>query len=1293
MSEIADLIKVMQEQMQRQEERHQQQEERHQQEKERHRQQEERQEERHQRQLDLIQKQLDEQRKSGGTFTSQQQTPPFPAFDSTAELWKDYLLRFKTFVSANSVSDDKLALVFLTNQTSDTYKLINNYASQQDTPTTADNMQFSNIAEFMSQHYDPTKFTVRERYKFWSSIKRKPGETPTELAARVRQMATTCDFPAIKNPLDEAMRTCFICAINNEAVLKSVFREPEEKLTFSKAVDIATEVEEAAKTAKAQVYSKPEEVHKIQAKKQYHHHQKSSPSSKQPSSTQTQCYCCGKKGHAMKDCRLSNPVCKFCGRKGHIEAACITKQKSSKVSLVTKPTINKLDDTTTSSPSVPVTINNRKFPFLVDTGASCNLLSRSTWKKIGTPRLQKDETRPLISASNDVIPTTGTTDLKVTVTTEDGHTHSQVLPFTVTDELDILGTNAINSLQLTILNNPVKVHVDNILTVRSDQHLQQSCLQICKEFPDLWKQELGRLKDYQLEVKFKPDVTPRFCKPRTVPFAVQEDLNQAYDAGIAKGIWEPTIFNEYGTPVVPVRKQSLPNQPTPSVRVCGDYSVFINAQLETHRQPMPLPEDLMRRLGGTHYFSKVDLADAYNQIELGPESQKRLALSTHRGVLLQKRLPFGISSATGYFQDIMNQLTSDLTGVAVYLDDILISGTTAEDHLNNLRQLLKRLNDKGLRCRIEKCVFAEDSVTYLGHTISRNGISKGPKADAVTKMPAPSNVTQLRSFLGSVQFYKFLTDLSTISGPLYHLTEKNIKWKWDQPQEDAFKKLKQMLTDNTVLAHFDPSCPVGISCDASDAGVGAVLFHRYKDNTERPIANASKTLTATQKRYPQIQKEALSIIFALKKFHQFLYGRKFILVTDHKPLISMFGPNTATPVLAANRLARWSLMLSQYNYTIEYRPTKQHGNADALSRLPAGPDLSFDGEEGDNDVDTVCTIRTISSQLQPYSRNQLKDSTNKDPVISEVKRYVREGWPQHIDKPEVQEFKKYSSSLFVYPSTKATTTLLEEDFAHFGYPHTIVSDNATTFSSAEFQEWCHYRGIKHLTGAPYHPATNGAAERLVQSFKQSMKKSKLPPRPALQEFLMQYRRTPLNTGFSPSQLLNGRQIRTKIDSLLPSPAHIAQERQSTDATKSQQKEQFTVQHVRTRYSVGTPCYALYCGPRHTNSPRWVPATVTKVHGTRSFTVKVHPRGPLWKRHWEQLRPRYGISEDADPGFNYGDRPTPTIDNSTPAPQKDESTTQPPSDETNQQTVPEYGRHNPRRSGRNRKPRHPCNMNC
>ena len=154
-------------------------------------------------------------------MTSQHQTPPVPAFDSTAELWKDYLLRFETFVNANSVPNEKEAHVYLTNQTSGTYKLITNYASQQDVPTTVKAMQFSDITDFMSSHYDPTQITARERYKFWSTIKRKPRETSTELAARIRQMATTCDFPATKNLLDEAMRTSFICAINSAAILTS----------------------------------------------------------------------------------------------------------------------------------------------------------------------------------------------------------------------------------------------------------------------------------------------------------------------------------------------------------------------------------------------------------------------------------------------------------------------------------------------------------------------------------------------------------------------------------------------------------------------------------------------------------------------------------------------------------------------------------------------------------------------------------------------------------------------------------------------------------------------------------------------------------------------------------------------------------------------------------------------------------------------------------------------------------------------------------------------------------------
>ena len=169
-------------------------------------------------------------------------------------------------------------------------------------------------------------------------------------------------------------------------------------------------------------------------------------------------------------------------------------------------------------------------------------------------------------------------------------------------------------------------------------------------------------------------------------------------------------------------------------------------------------------------------------------------------------------------------------------------------------------------------------------------------------MPTPKNISTLKSFLASVQFYsKFLPPyFSEITEPLYKLTRKGQQWKWGEEEATSFKKIKQLLCTETVLAHYDPSHPLGLSCDASECGIGAVLFYRFADRSERTILNISKILSATQKRYSQIQKEALSLVYALKKFHQFLYGRKFIVVTDHKPLVTLFAPDKGTPAMAAN---------------------------------------------------------------------------------------------------------------------------------------------------------------------------------------------------------------------------------------------------------------------------------------------------------------------------------------------------------------------------------------------------------
>ena len=1320
--------------------------------------------------------------------------PKFSSFDSTSELWKDYRARFLTFVGANSIPKEKEAKVFLTNQSTVNYKLLGTLAAQQSPPIDVNNLTLDEIDKFMEEQFDPRRFIVRERFKFWSDMGRKPGETIQELAARIRQDAATCDFSSIKKPQDEAMRTRFMCSISNEAVLKALFKVPDNELTFSKAIQIALETEDAAKVAKETVHgSKSDSVMKINQKKNTVKESKGSASTKPVNEIfKGNCIRCGKSGHRPKDCYFKNSKCHFCQKIGHIEAACLVK-KSRKEKTVPGQCVSHIRDKsyrrvkTVHSDALTVTlhIKEKQFTFEVDTGSRDSFCSTAIWESLGKPEL-KPAYRCYYSASENRLPVKGYFSVNGQCNTSE----ATVIYYNVIEleNFNVLGRKNIRRLDIDVnalLKACENSEINQVKTEIGTEvlELQRACKGLCNEFSEIFKPELGCLKDLELEVAFKSDATPIFCKPRTVPFAIVDDLNQAIEVGIKRGIWEPTQFCEYGTLVVPVRKASMPGKKS-KLRVCGDYSVTANQQLEIHRHPMPNPEYLMQKLSGGFCFTKIDLADAYNQIKLRPESQRKLALSTHRGVLLQKRMPFGIISAPGYFQEIMEQLTSDLEGVAVFLDDILVSGSSAKAHEDNLRALLKRLQEKGLRCKLEKCSFAQPSVEYLGYTLSSEGIAKGHKVEAILKMPPPINVSEIRSFLGSVQFYgKWIPNMSTLAAPLNLLLKKDSPWKWGAEQQRAFQKLKEVLSSDLILAHFDPSVPIGVSCDASEVGIGAVLFHRYPDGTERPIAHASKTLTETQKRYNPIQREALAIIFGLKKFHHFLYGRKFIVITDHKPLMSVFSPTKGTPTLAANRLARWALTLNQYDYCIEYRKTADHGNADVLSRLPVGEDKTFDREEDYQDFNMVCTVKLVSRQLNPTDPGLMAKESSKDPIISTVMRYTKEGWPQDSSE-ETKHYKKNESSLSVdsgclflgsrivipdrlrdevlkllhlghfgmqrmkqlartvvywphinedieklcrsciscaehqnkppkvanhpwmlpekpwsrlhldhainfmgsnwlvlidafskYPcihptgsvSTKTTIEILEKDFAHFGNPHTIVTDNAPTFLSEEFQEWCKRRGIAHLTGAPYHPATNGAAERLVQTFKQSLRKSSLPPKSALQEFLMQYRRTPLESGFSPSELLNSRQIRCEIDALVPTPAQIVQSKQSR--VSMLQERRSNRKSKAHNFKVGDSCYALYYGPKRNKDPRWVPAVVTKVFGTRSVNVKVYPRGPTWRRHIDQLQPRHVTEEDLEPG----DSPILDLQENTKEPRKRRNPRHP--------TNNEYGPLNPRRSKR------------
>ena len=252
----------------------------------------------------------------------------------------------------------------------------------------------------------------------------------------------------------------------------------------------------------------------------------------------------------------------------------------------------------------------------------------------------------------------------------------------------------------------------------------------------------------------------------------------------------------------------------------------------------------------------------------------------------------------------MESLLCDIPGVLVYLDDILITGPTDADHLKSLQEALSRLEKVGLRLQKQKCSFMASSVSYLGYQIDKEGLHPlESKLEAIKQAPQPRNVTELLSFLGLLTYYgKFLPHLPTMLAPLYKLLRQNVSWKWTSKQHNAFKKSKEMLTSSQVLVHFNPELDLILACDASSYGIGAVLTHRMNDGVERPIAFASRTLTDSEQRYAQIEREALACVFGVKKFHSYLYGHHFTLITDHKPLLALFSEHRAVPTQASSRI-------------------------------------------------------------------------------------------------------------------------------------------------------------------------------------------------------------------------------------------------------------------------------------------------------------------------------------------------------------------------------------------------------
>ena len=464
MSETAQLITVLQQQMAAQQKQHQEQMQN------------------HQEQMQTLQ---DQNQKLLAALTTSTQgggntvvtIPSFTPFDSSNELWSDYWARFITFTGVHSIPEAKQAQVFLTNQTSVTYKLLSNYASQLTPSKDINQLSIAEIVGYMKTQFDPTRNIVRECYKFWSDLKHKPGETIPEVAARI-QDAVTCDFTTITDPQDEARRTCFICSVNNEAVLKALFRMKDDELTFAKAVAVAQETEDAARVAKETVHGpKHAEVHHIAKKKPHradsntHKGTQKENKDKLFSFPKGTCGRCGTKNHTGSECPFINATCNHYKRKGHIESACLKKKRgispnTIKVIYTRLPEESSVKTVNTFSlvPQIEqsITLNEQTILFEVDTGAGENFCSQQVWEELGKPPLNTT-LHGYVGATGDLLPVLGTFRAAVTIPGQSSN-DQKTLQFNVVKlNLNLLGRDGILKLNLDITSLINTSYADAIL--------------------------------------------------------------------------------------------------------------------------------------------------------------------------------------------------------------------------------------------------------------------------------------------------------------------------------------------------------------------------------------------------------------------------------------------------------------------------------------------------------------------------------------------------------------------------------------------------------------------------------------------------------------------------------------------------------------------------------------------------------------------------------------------------------------------------------------------------------------
>ena len=1289
-------------------------------------------------------------------------------------------------------------------------------------PATIGETSYERIVEVLLSQFSQKKNRYQARFIF-NKRNRLTGEPFKTFYSTLKKLSTDCEFG---QNLEERLVERIICGVNNEEVTRRLISE--EDLKLDRCLTVMNSYEDVLQAQTGLMQRENSRVNytasvarrpQLQPQHQDQHNGKLTPCFRclgnHPADsckyTEYTCFACGKKGHLQVTCRRFsagnnrsrlNNLSRNSGptwqprnsppgdsglqqihpsrRTHHITAADTEtswrndheqeqQQPQHTVELTTDEDYSDIQvraavcNSIKTPPEISVIlkINDMDTSFQVDTGSDITILSEKDFKAMSASQRENVnyvfEGGPvkLRSYSGNSIENKG--QLKVKVQYRGTVKYLKVVVAVATTR-SLLGRDWLGEFKLDwnhLLQALYCNKVDNF-----DENIKSRFSSLFISDDSARARE--PIRGIKVDIKVDPRVKVPFCKARKVPLALLSKTEEALDNLVKRGIISPVSDKdmdiEYCTPIVPILKSNG------TVRICGSYDVTINKALSIDGYNMPIVEYELANLEGCRIFTKLDLKDAYTQLELTERSKRFTTINTHRGKFQANRLCYGISTAPGIFSEeitnMVNEEFRDRSGLALWYDDIVVGGVNQGEHDARLVKLLTLFEKYNVCLNEAKCVFATREVEFLGMRVSEDGISVcSKKLHMVEKATAPKDVAELRSFLGFINFLlKFIPNLAETTQPMSKLLKKDQCWEWGSKEQKSFEEIKRKVREASVLTPYSQKLPVHLMCDASPVAVGSCLFHVLPDNTRKPVGFASRVLTEVESRYSQFEREALGLIAGVKKFHPYLYGRRFTLWTDHKPLCSVFklGRESST---VSPRVMRWAVALKAYEYELHHVAGPENF-ADWLSRYVKEPQAGERREMADLTPLEIRQTNVLLKEL-PVSADCWEAEQNKDPDIRQIREWLKNGWPEknqisrsrmiyykerlqlsldagclwfgdrivvpttllddilwllhethsgvvntkmiarrhfwfpqmnqrieqmigscttcqmaanappktamkswtwptapwsriHVDHfgpidgkhvfVVVDSYSKWVDlSIHNTPTTRDCIKSLRSCFSIFGFPRTLVSDNGSCFTSTEFGQFCLQTGMKHLTCAAYNPKSNGQAERIVQCAKRVINKLSGNLQARTEKFVTQYRLTPNNTtGKSPNELMLNREIRGKMDILMPRkgrrPPGVEGEALPAGARVRVEKQQkaaearYNQRAANREFQVGDAIFYRNFG----QGEKWNQGVITRRHGLLMYELRARDRDTtastreaeqgsggqvVVRRHVDQLRKR------------------------------------------------------------------------